>query len=55
MFEDFKWRRGSDELSVIDRFAELASKAVRHDIAACVLCRNQKHRARRVSLKKEGF
>ena len=27
MFEDFTWRRGSDALGVIDRFAELARKA----------------------------
>jgi hypothetical protein len=27
MFEEFTWRRGSDELSVIDRFGELARKA----------------------------
>jgi hypothetical protein len=27
MFEDFTWRRGSGELGVIDRFAELAKKA----------------------------
>ena len=27
MFEDFIWRRGSDELGVIDRFTELARKA----------------------------
>jgi hypothetical protein len=27
MFDDFTWRRGSGELSVIDRFAELARKA----------------------------
>ncbi|HXT08720.1 MAG TPA: hypothetical protein VN715_17515 [Roseiarcus sp.] len=27
MFEDFKWRRGSGELGVIDGFAELARKA----------------------------
>jgi hypothetical protein len=27
MFENFTWRRGSGELSVIDSFAELARKA----------------------------
>lgn len=27
MYEDFTWRRGSDELGVIDRFTELARKA----------------------------
>lgn len=27
MFEDFTWRRGSGELSVIDKFAALARKA----------------------------